>query len=65
MVTGIDLEKKQVNIANVYGYEEQISIVEFLNRMSYREIEKYPFMQRMIIKMGLIDTNSVFLIKKK
>jgi hypothetical protein len=65
LVTGIDLEKKQVNIANVYGYEEQISIVEFLNRMSYREIEKYPFMQRMIIKMGLIDTNSVFLIKKK
>lgn len=65
VITGIDLEKKQVNIANVYGYEEQISLMEFLNRMSYREIEKYPFMQRMIIKMGLIDTNSVFLIKKK
>jgi hypothetical protein len=65
VVTGIDLEKKQINIANVYGYEEQIHLVEFLNRMSYRETEKYPFIQRIIIKMGLIDTNSVFLIEKK
>jgi hypothetical protein len=65
VVTGINLEEKQVDIANVYGYKERISIVNFLNRMSYSEIDKYPFMQRIIIKLELIDTNSVFLIKKK
>lgn len=65
VVTGIDLGKQQVNIANVYGYEEQISLVKFLNRMSYRETEEYPFIQRILIKMGFIDKNSVFLITKK
>lgn len=65
VVTGIDLERNRVYIANVYGYEEKISILEFLNRMSYREIDKYPFMQKLIIKMELIDNNSIFLIKIK
>jgi len=65
VVTGIDLEKKKVYIANVYGCKEEISIVEFLNRMSYREIDRYPFIQRIIIKLELIDTNSIFLIKEK
>ncbi len=64
-MTGINLEEKQVDIANVYGYEERIPIIDFLNRMSYSEIDKYPLMQRIIIKLELIDTNSVFLIKKK
>jgi len=65
VVTGINLEEGQVDIANVYGYKERISIVDFLNRMSYREIDKYPFMQKIIIKLELVDTNSIFLIKKK
>jgi hypothetical protein len=63
VITGIDLERNRVNIANVYGYEEEISLLEFLNRMSYREIDKYPFMQKLIIKMELIDNNSIFFIK--
>jgi hypothetical protein len=63
VVTGIDLEKNRVNIANAYGYEEVIPLLEFLNRMSYREIDKYPFMQKLIIKMELIDNNSIFYIK--
>jgi len=65
LVTGIDLEKGYVYIANVYGYEERIPLIDFLNRMSYREIDRYPFIQRIIIKLELIDTNSIFLIKKK
>lgn len=65
VITGIDLERNRVYIANAYGFEEEISILEFLNRMSYREIDRYPFMQKLIIKMELIDNNSIFLIKTK
>ena len=65
VVVGIDLEKQRVDIFNVYGYKEQISVVEFLNRMSYRGTKAYPIVQRTVLKLGLMDKNSVFILSKK
>lgn len=65
VVAGIDLENQMVDILNVYGYEEQVSVVEFLNRMSYRGTKDYPIVQRAVLKLGLMDKNSVFVLAKK
>lgn len=65
VVIGVDFETQKVDVLNVYGYEEQISLVDFLNRMSYRGTKNYPLVQRMVIKLGLMDKNSVILLAKK
>lgn len=65
VVTGIDLEQQRVDITNVYGYEEHISLVEFLNRMSYRGTKGYPLVQRTVIKLGLMAKNAVVILTRK
>ena len=63
VVYGINLENETIIIANTYGYREEISLIEFLNRMSYTEIHKYPPVQRFNIIRNRQDRNAYFLIK--
>ncbi len=65
VVTSIDLEKQEIGIVNPYGYLEQISLMEFLDRMSYRGIRNYPLVQRVVLKLGLMDRNSIVLLTEK
>jgi hypothetical protein len=65
VVTGLDLEKQQVSILNVYGYEEQITLTDFFNRMGYRGTGDYPFVQKAVIKLGLMEKNSFVSLEKK
>ena len=51
IVYGLDLGNETITIANVYGYIEDISLVEFLNRMSFTERDKFPFWHRFIFKI--------------
>jgi len=63
VVYGIDLDSQTVTIANSYGYEEKTSLVDFINRMSYSEINKYPPVQQFQIRRNRMDRNTYFLIK--
>lgn len=65
VVTGIDLAEQRVDIANVYGYEEHISLAEFLNRMSYRGARNYPMVQRVVAKLGLQKKNAIVELIRK
>jgi hypothetical protein len=64
VVTGLDLDKSTVRIANVYGFEEQISLNEFLSRMAYRG-PNYPFVQKVVLRLGLMPENVMFQITRK
>ena len=64
VVTGMNLNTLQVQIANVYGYEEQISLNEFLNRMAYRG-PNYPLVQKVVLRLGLMPENLIFQITKQ
>jgi len=63
VIFGIDLDKGIITIANAYGYIEELSLVEFLNRMSLTEVDKYTFFHKLLIKMKRMDINTYFLIK--
>ncbi len=65
VVTGLDLAGQQVTIANVYGYEEKISLTDFINRMSYRGTGNYPFVQKAVLKLGMMDKNTYIMMEKK
>lgn len=64
VVTGMDLDTLQVQIANAYGYEEQIPFSEFLNRMAYRG-PNYPLVQKVVLRLGLMPENLMFQITKQ
>jgi len=50
VVYGINLDSETITIANSYGYSEEITLVDFLNKMSYTETNKYPFFQKISVK---------------
>ena len=63
VVYGIDLDNKTITIANTYGYIEKTSLVDFLNRMSFTEIDKYPLIQQVVLMRNGMDKNSYFLVR--
>lgn len=64
VVTGLNLDTNEVTILNVYGFEEKLSLQDFLNRMAFRPTKDYPFIQKFVIKLGLNGTNSYIEIVK-
>jgi hypothetical protein len=62
VVYGIDITNQTIKIANSYGYSEETTLVDFINRMSFTEVDKYPSSQQFIIKMGMIDKNMYYLV---
>lgn len=61
-VYGMDLIKKTITISNAYGYMEEIPLVDFLNRMSFSEIRKYPPALQEVIRRG-IDKNQIVIME--
>ena len=63
VVCGIDLENESITIGNSYGYREEISLVDFLNRMSYAERDRYTSAQRFVWKFTQVNKNQYFLVE--
>ena len=63
VVYGINLDNETITIANSYGYREETPLADFLNRMLYTEIDKYPPVQQFQLKRNRMDRNAYFLIK--
>ena len=63
VVYGMDLERETITIANAYGYSEEVSLVDFLNRMSYTETKKYPLFQQFVLVLtNMQNKNTYFLV---
>jgi len=63
VVYGINLDSETITIANSYGYEEEISLVDFLNKMSFAERDKYTNAQRFLWKFIKVNKNQYILVK--
>ena len=62
VVYGIDLDSETITIANTYGFSEEISLVDFLNRMSYTEIRKYPLFQQFVLVLTNMQNRNAYFI---
>jgi hypothetical protein len=65
VVYGINLDIEIITIANAYGYVEEISLVDFLNRMSFAEADKYPLIQQSVLIGNGMDKNTYFLVNDR
>ena len=63
VVYGINLDSETIMIANAYGFNEEISLLEFINRMSYTEISKFPFLTRVVWVFLDMGVNSYILVE--
>jgi hypothetical protein len=63
VIYGINLDSKTITIANSYGFSEEISLVDFLNRMSYAERNKYTSAQRFLWKFLAVSKNMYIIVE--
>ena len=63
VVSGLDLKKDNVTIYNPYGYIENISTEEFINRTTFKAYEHMPLFLKFGFAFGAFDKNTIFYAK--
>ena len=61
LVTGMDARGGKVTVANPYGYVEELSLAEFLNRTSFEAYEGMPLFLKLGFAFGIFEQNTVFI----
>ncbi len=63
LIVGMDIPGDKVTIANPYGYYEELSLSEFLDRTSFEAYEGMPWFLRMGFAVGIFEKNTVFTVE--
>lgn len=63
LVTGIDIPNDRIVAANPYGYYEELSIEDFLDRTSFEAYTNMPFYLRLAFAFGIFEKNTVFCVE--
>ncbi len=64
LITGMDIANDKVYIANPYGYNEEISVEEFLSRTSFAAYKPMPWFLKMGFAVGIFEKNTVFTVEE-
>ena len=64
LVVGMDIPGDKVTIANPYGYYEELSLSEFLDRTSFEAYQGMPWFLKMGFAIGIFEKNTVFTVEK-
>ena len=65
LVTAMDIPNDKVTILNPYGYEENISLDEFVDRTSFYSYSNMPIYLRLGFAFGIFEKNTIYIIEKK
>ena len=60
VVTAVDLACDDITIYNPYGYTEDITAKEFIDRMSFKAYENLPFFLAFGFAYGAFEKNTIF-----
>ena len=61
LITGMDIPSDRITIANPYGYYEEISVDEFLERTRFDAYKGMPLFLKLGFAFGVFEKNTVFL----
>ena len=64
LITGLDVPGDRITVANPYGFMEEISIEEFLQRTNFDAYEKMPLFIRFGFAYGVFEKNAVFILER-
>jgi len=65
LVTAMDISNDKVTILNPYGYEENISLDEFVDRTSFYSYSNMPIYLRLGFAFGIFEKNTIYIIEKR
>lgn len=65
LLVGIDIPNNKISVANPYGYVEDISVDEFLQRTSFEAYENMPFYFKLAFAIGMFEKNTIFTVSPK
>lgn len=65
LIIGLDIPNDKITIANPYGYVEDISIKEFINRTNFESYEKMPLFLKFGFAFGFFEKNTIYIVEKK
>ena len=63
LVMGIDIPNDKIVVANPYGYYEELSIGDFIDRTSFEAYTNMPFYLRLAFAFGIFEKNTVFCVE--
>ena len=58
----MDIPNDKVTVANPYGYMEEVSVAEFLERTSFEAYEHMPLFLKLGFAFGFFEKNTVFTV---
>jgi hypothetical protein len=64
-VTGIDLARGFIHMANVYGFEEDVPRSDFFARLSFANYQGEPLPHRLSRLTGYIAKNNLYVISPR
>ena len=62
IVTAMDIPNDKVTIMNPYGYEENISIKEFIDRTSFEAYDHMPIIFKLGFAFNIFEKNTIFIV---
>ena len=62
LIVGMDIPNDTVTVANPYGYMEEVSVKEFLERTSFEACEHMPLFLKLGFAFGFFEKNTVFTV---
>ncbi len=65
LIIGMNIQNDSITILNPYGYKEEISIKEFLDRTSFEAYENMPLFLKFGFAFGIFEKNTIFIASSK
>ena len=60
LITGMDIPNDRITVANPYGYWEELTVEEFLERTRFDAFQKMPLFLKLGFAFGVFEKNTVF-----
>ena len=65
LLVGMDIPNNKIIVANPYGYVEDITVDEFLQRTSFEAYENMPFYFKLAFATGMFEKNTIFTVQRR
>lgn len=63
LIIGADIPNDKITVANPYGYYEELTLEELLERTSFQAYEDMPLFMKMGFAIGMFEKNTIFSVK--
>ena len=63
LIIGADIPADRITVANPYGYIEELTVAELLDRTSFEAYENMPLFLKLAFAFGIFEKNTVFKVQ--